>query len=663
MTAYTVTATATNNTFGGGLLQVDVLDNAAVAGSPAVASSSTAFNASITTSTAGSFVFGALANETASTTFVASASSTIISQASINSGGAQGGSFQTTSATGTPGPTTVGSSTAFPGTYGVAAVEILASGGTLSVDASSPAVVDSATASSFTTASFSPPAGTVLVAMLAITGNFTPATCVATVSSSPALTWTEQVKVIVSESGTASYVGVWTASVPGGAGAGEPSEQWQVANRRRNRRQDIWPGAYQAPIISPGVPTAYREWRRPGRIPPRSSVATPLAGGISQPPIIPKAIRDQERDPKVPPRSNIASWMKGISQPPIPPTAIRDIRKPPRIPRSLAGWTQGVSQPPIPPTAVRASRKPWLPRHGSSEGIPQPPGTITPAVPLPASQHASRRPKLPVRGSSEIPLAGGVSQPPIPPTSIRDVRKPPRIPRSVAEWTKGISQPTIPPTSVRAWRRPLRFPLHGEGSPPSAGFTPPLVAKAPNPGQVRERIVALTRWRRNSTPTLPIVPPTLNPQSIRDVRKPPRIPRSSESKYPGAISQPPIPPTSVHASRRPNRIPRSEISPPFVPPPAVPVPHSVSVPRRVFLFLLKRVRPSAPPGPSTFVISPGQVFVTDVAVFTVALSNVLADSVVVTDILAGTVIIGNGQAGSITVSNNLAGSVSVGNLT
>ena len=216
MTSYTVTATATNNTFGGGLLQVEVLDNAALAGTPAVGSSSTAFNCSVTTTVAGSFVFGALANEAASTTFAASSGCTIISQASMNAGGAQGGSFRTSSGTGTPGATTVGSSTTFPGTYGAAALEILASGGTLSVDGSSPAVVSSLTATSFTTASFTPPGSNILVAMFADTGTQSggTATNVATVSSSPALTWTEQVNVNVNESGTYAYAGVWTAVVP-----------------------------------------------------------------------------------------------------------------------------------------------------------------------------------------------------------------------------------------------------------------------------------------------------------------------------------------------------------------------------------------------------------------------------------------------------------------
>lgn len=220
MTSYTVTAAVTNNTFGGGILQVQTLNNAAIAGTPAVASSSTAFNANITTTTAGSLVFGALANETASTAFTAEPLCTIINQASINAGGSQGAEFKTTSVTGTPGSTLVGSSTAFPGTYGMAAMEILASGGTLAVDAAnSPAFISSLTTTTpfGPTASFTPAAAaTVLVAMFAITGNFSATTCVATITSSPALTWTEQKSVVVAESGTAAYAGVWTAVLPTG---------------------------------------------------------------------------------------------------------------------------------------------------------------------------------------------------------------------------------------------------------------------------------------------------------------------------------------------------------------------------------------------------------------------------------------------------------------
>ena len=213
MTSYTVTGTTTNNTFTGGLLKVYVLTGAQLAGTPAVASSGTAYNVSITTSVTGSFVYGTANNETASTAFSASASTTITDDHSINAGGAEGCAFHTTSATGTPGPTTVGSSTAFAGNYGVVALEVLANG-TQAIDASSPAVVFSTTLTSFTTASFTPPAGSILVAVLSASGNGTATVCVGTTSSSPVLTWTEQVKLNSTVGAVNSYSGVWTATVP-----------------------------------------------------------------------------------------------------------------------------------------------------------------------------------------------------------------------------------------------------------------------------------------------------------------------------------------------------------------------------------------------------------------------------------------------------------------
>ena len=223
MTSYTVTGTATNNSFGGGLLKVYVLDGAQLAGSPATASSppqTAAYNCSITTTTTGSFVYGIANNETASTTFAASSGTTITDQASINAGGAQAAAFHTTSATGTPGATTVGSSTTFAGNYGVVALEVLANG-TQSIDASSPAVVSSTTLTSLTTASFAPPGSNILVAVLATVGNATGGnTCVGTVSSTPSLTWTEQIKVNSAVGGANSYIGVWTAVVPAASTTG-----------------------------------------------------------------------------------------------------------------------------------------------------------------------------------------------------------------------------------------------------------------------------------------------------------------------------------------------------------------------------------------------------------------------------------------------------------
>ena len=225
MTSYTVTGSTTNNTFGGGLLKVYVLDNAALAGTPAVGSSTSAYNCSVSTTQDGSYVFGGVNNETASTSFTASSGCTITDQASINAGGAQGGAFQTTSGTtGTPGPTTVGSSTTFAGNYGVAAMEILASGGSLSVEGGSPAAVTSTSATSFTTASFTPVSGTLLVAVLVACGNATGSnTCVATVSSTPSLaTWTEQVKINATAGAVNSYAGVWTAVLAAPVTSGPP---------------------------------------------------------------------------------------------------------------------------------------------------------------------------------------------------------------------------------------------------------------------------------------------------------------------------------------------------------------------------------------------------------------------------------------------------------
>ena len=228
MTAYTVTGTTTNNTFGGGLLQVQVLDNAALAGTPATATSATAYNCSITTTVTGSMVFGSVSNLSANATFTAESGTTILTDFADTTHTAEYGSFRTTSTTGTPGPTTVGSSTTFNTNYGCCALEILASGGTLTIDGSSPAAVDSATLTSLTTASFTPPGGSLLVAMLVADGAFS-GTQVATVSSVPALTWTERINVNAAEAGLSGYLGVWTATVPAAVTITPPSWAQRVA--------------------------------------------------------------------------------------------------------------------------------------------------------------------------------------------------------------------------------------------------------------------------------------------------------------------------------------------------------------------------------------------------------------------------------------------------
>lgn len=226
MTSYTVTATATNNTFTGGILKVYVINGANLAGSPATGNSTTAYNCSVTT-TSGSFVYGTANNQTGSTAFTASSGTTITDDASINAGGAEGCAFHTTSAS-AGGATTVGSSTTFAGNYGVVAMEVLTSG-TQTIDTSSPAAVISTTLTSFTTGSFTPPGGDLLVAVFTACGNGSANVCVGTVSSTPTLTWTEQIKLNSTVGATNSYSGVWTASVPAGSSFSAPLWVQQIA--------------------------------------------------------------------------------------------------------------------------------------------------------------------------------------------------------------------------------------------------------------------------------------------------------------------------------------------------------------------------------------------------------------------------------------------------
>jgi hypothetical protein len=214
VTSYTVTGSTTNNGFGGCFLKVYVLTGAATPSSPANASSSAAYNVSITTTTTGSYVVGGINNNTATGTFTASAGTTITDDYSNTTVGNEYASFHTTSATGTPGATTVGSSTAFAGTYGVLAVEIKASG-TIAFDASAPAVATSNTLTSLTTASFTPPAGSLLVAVFTTDGG-SASQQVGSMSSAPALTWTEQANLSTGfGTGAGAYIGVWTAQVSG----------------------------------------------------------------------------------------------------------------------------------------------------------------------------------------------------------------------------------------------------------------------------------------------------------------------------------------------------------------------------------------------------------------------------------------------------------------
>jgi len=97
--------------------------------------------------------------------------------------------------------------------------EILTSG-TLAEDASGPAAVSvlgSGSTLTVTTASFSPPAGSLLVALVPSNGGASQVTMTVTDNLGTHLNWHEQVKTNVAGN---DYAGVWIADVPGAAPAG-----------------------------------------------------------------------------------------------------------------------------------------------------------------------------------------------------------------------------------------------------------------------------------------------------------------------------------------------------------------------------------------------------------------------------------------------------------
>ena len=225
MAAITVTAAESVATFNGVLLTVKVLTG--ISGSPigatAIQSSSTgaAHQASITTTQAGSQVYGAMA--CADTSAVQANSNSVLNGSQTDaSNGLDTGTCRSTSATGTPGAITIGFNNTQAG--GCALLEILPSG-TITEDGSSPASIYSGTSStSVTTASFSPPAGSLLVAMVGADAN---TSTVVTVSDSSSLTWTQQA---VAQTTGALYAGVWTAKVPGTPGAAGPAYTASMAS-------------------------------------------------------------------------------------------------------------------------------------------------------------------------------------------------------------------------------------------------------------------------------------------------------------------------------------------------------------------------------------------------------------------------------------------------
>ena len=206
--SFTVTATQAGSVAIGTALLVKVVTGQAASpiGQTASATSTTP-SLSITPNGTGSWVYGA--NLGLSGTYTPNGSTTY--QANSSGGGLEYIPMRTTGTTTASTPVTVGG-TAGVNSISIALLEILKGAGSLAEDASSPADAFLSTATAVTTAAFTPPAGALLVAMVATNGGAGTTTMGITDTSGLGLTWTERVTQHGAGNG---YSGVWTAKVPG----------------------------------------------------------------------------------------------------------------------------------------------------------------------------------------------------------------------------------------------------------------------------------------------------------------------------------------------------------------------------------------------------------------------------------------------------------------
>lgn len=214
-----VTGTVLTNVGPGGvLLRVWVITGASSSpvgtnkGSNSWHGTTTAAETSITTTTTNSRVYGCLEENNTNTTLTAAANTTLVDNQADASNSACYASAKATSLTGSPGATTIGSTSSFTsGSIGL--VEILPGSG-LAEDSSQPASVHSFTAVTVSTATFAPPPGSLLVAAFTGEGDGSNVQTAA-VTDSFGLTWTQQVFACIAGSG---FSGVWTAKAPGSSG-------------------------------------------------------------------------------------------------------------------------------------------------------------------------------------------------------------------------------------------------------------------------------------------------------------------------------------------------------------------------------------------------------------------------------------------------------------
>ena len=215
-----MTVTATQG--GSGDMNGIALDVRVVTGAAATQNGKTGSSVTITTpqlsitpNATGSWVYASISAYGSSSTFTANGATTL--RENVNQAG-----NPTTYGTGRTSATTTGGTAVTVGASAptgfsadaiqlVLAEILVAAGSSLAEDSSTPAVAYTTTAETVTTASFTPPSGALLVAIVAPNSSGASGTQTITVSDSTSLTWT---KLIAISSSGDSANGIWIARVP-----------------------------------------------------------------------------------------------------------------------------------------------------------------------------------------------------------------------------------------------------------------------------------------------------------------------------------------------------------------------------------------------------------------------------------------------------------------
>lgn len=203
-----ITATQQTSTSPGILLRLMIIQGAKPSaqqvGATATKSASTGANqASITTTQTGSRVYGAITGNLAPT---AAGTTTFIDNFNDTTHTLWYTSIKATSATGTPGATTIGSTVSAGG--GCALYEILAAGTITEDTIDAPALATSTAAITVATNNFNAPPGSLLVALVASSGG---AAVTGMTVSGGGITWTQKV---AAHATAQDYAGVWIADIP-----------------------------------------------------------------------------------------------------------------------------------------------------------------------------------------------------------------------------------------------------------------------------------------------------------------------------------------------------------------------------------------------------------------------------------------------------------------